>query len=112
MSQLTKLLDGPILWIKRDDCTGLAGGGNKARKLEFLMDDALEQGADTIVTQGAALSNHARQTVAIATKLEMECHILLEAHTGSEDADYVYNGNVMLDQLFGYRDVFNLPKYC
>lgn len=101
MPQLTKLLDGPTLWIKRDDCTGLAGGGNKTRKLEFLMADALEQGADTIITQGATQSNHARQTVAIATKLEMDCHILLEDRTGSEDADYVYNGNVMLDQLFG-----------
>ncbi|MDX1267388.1 MAG: D-cysteine desulfhydrase [Oceanisphaera sp.] len=101
MPQLTKLLDGPTLWIKRDDCTGLAGGGNKTRKLEFLMADALEQGADTIITQGATQSNHARQTVAIATKLEMDCHILLEDRTGSEDADYNYNGNVMLDQLFG-----------
>lgn len=101
MPQLTKLLDGPTLWIKRDDCTGLAGGGNKTRKLEFLMADALEQGADTIITQGATQSNHARQTVAIASKLEMDCHILLEDRTGSEDADYNYNGNVMLDQLFG-----------
>lgn len=101
MPQLTKLLDGPTLWIKRDDCTGLAGGGNKTRKLEFLMADALEQGADTIITQGATQSNHARQTVAIATKLEMDCHILLEDRTGSEDADYNHNGNVMLDQLFG-----------
>ncbi len=101
MPQLTKLLDGPTLWIKRDDCTGLAGGGNKTRKLEFLMADALEQGADTIITQGATQSNHARQTVAIATKLGLDCHILLEDRTGSEDADYVYNGNVMLDQLFG-----------
>ncbi|WMC10623.1 D-cysteine desulfhydrase [Oceanimonas pelagia] len=101
MHQLTKLLDGPNLWIKRDDCTGLAGGGNKTRKLEFLMADALEQGADTIITQGATQSNHARQTVAIATRLGMECHILLEDRTGSEDVDYNYNGNVMLDQLFG-----------
>ncbi|OXY81613.1 D-cysteine desulfhydrase [Oceanimonas doudoroffii] len=101
MHQLTKLLDGPNLWIKRDDCTGLAGGGNKTRKLEFLMADALEQGADTIITQGATQSNHARQTVAIATKLGLECHILLEDRTGAEDADYNYNGNVMLDQLFG-----------
>ncbi|OIN03789.1 D-cysteine desulfhydrase [Oceanisphaera psychrotolerans] len=101
MPQLTKLLGGPTLWIKRDDCTGLAGGGNKTRKLEFLMADALEQGADTIITQGATQSNHARQTVAIATKLGMPCHILLEDRTGSEDVDYVYNGNVMLDQLFG-----------
>jgi L-cysteate sulfo-lyase len=101
MEKLSKLLDGPNLWIKRDDCTGLAGGGNKTRKLEFLMADALEQGADTIITQGATQSNHARQTVAIATRLDMECHILLEDRVGSDDEDYIYNGNVMLDQLFG-----------
>lgn len=101
MEKLTKLLDGPNLWVKRDDCTGLAGGGNKTRKLEFLMADALEQGADTIITQGATQSNHARQTVAIATRLDMECHILLEDRVGSDDEDYIYNGNVMLDQLFG-----------
>lgn len=101
MEGLTKLLDGPNLWIKRDDCTGLAGGGNKTRKLEFLMAEALEQGADTIITQGATQSNHARQTVAIATRLDMGCHILLEDRVGSDDEDYIYNGNVMLDQLFG-----------
>jgi 1-aminocyclopropane-1-carboxylate deaminase/D-cysteine desulfhydrase-like pyridoxal-dependent ACC family enzyme len=55
---------GVELWIKRDDCTGLAGGGNKTRKLEFLLGDAFEQGADTLVTQGAVQSNHVRQTAA------------------------------------------------
>lgn len=97
---LSKALGGPTLWIKRDDCTGLAGGGNKTRKLEFLMADAIEQGADTIITQGATQSNHARQTAAIATKLGMACHILLEDRTGSKAVDYNYNGNVLLDQLF------------
>jgi L-cysteate sulfo-lyase len=101
MTALSKALGGPNLWIKRDDCTGLAGGGNKTRKLEFLMGDALEKGADTIITQGATQSNHARQTAAIATKMGMECHVLLEDRTGSEDEDYNYNGNVLLDQLFG-----------
>lgn len=101
MHQLTKLLGGPQLWIKRDDCTGLAGGGNKTRKLEFLMGDAISQGADTIITQGATQSNHARQTAAIAAKLGMQCHILLEDRTGSADIDYNHNGNVLLDQIFG-----------
>lgn len=101
MENLTRILDGPKLWIKRDDCTGLAGGGNKTRKLEFLMADAVAKGADTIITQGATQSNHARQTVAIAAKLGMESHVLLEDRTGSEDVDYNYNGNVFLDQLFG-----------
>jgi len=101
MKNLTKLLGGPNLWIKRDDCTGLAGGGNKTRKLEFLMADAVAQGADTIITQGATQSNHARQTAAIAAKMGMECHLLLEDRTGSEDDDYNHNGNVLLDQMLG-----------
>jgi L-cysteate sulfo-lyase len=101
LTNLTKELDGPNIWIKRDDCTGLAGGGNKTRKLEFLMADAIKEGADIIITQGATQSNHARQTAAAATKLNMKCYILLEDRTGSEDPDYNYNGNVMLNQLFG-----------
>jgi len=101
MKNLSKLLGGPNLWIKRDDCTGLAGGGNKTRKLEFLMGDALARGADSIITQGATQSNHARQTAAIATKMGMECHLLLEDRTGKKDVDYNYNGNVLMDQLYG-----------
>ncbi|MCP5025687.1 MAG: D-cysteine desulfhydrase [Actinomycetia bacterium] len=100
MPRLTELLGGPNLWIKRDDCTGLAGGGNKTRKLEFLMADAVQQGADTIVTQGATQSNHCRQTAAIAAKLGFSCHLLFEDRTRMEDDDYNLNGNVMLDQLF------------
>ncbi len=101
MKRLSEHLGGPNLWIKRDDCTGLSSGGNKTRKLEFLMADAVEEKADTIVTQGATQSNHARQTTAIAAKLGMECHVLLEDRTGYEDSAYVYNGNVLLDQLHG-----------
>lgn len=101
MKRLSEHLGGPNIWIKRDDCTGLAGGGNKTRKLEFLMADAVEKGADTVITQGATQSNHARQTAAIAAKLGLACHILLEDRTGMQDDDYNYNGNVMLDQLFG-----------
>ncbi len=101
MDGLTQALGGPRLWIKRDDCTGLAGGGNKTRKLEFLIADAKLNGADTIVTQGATQSNHTRQTAAIAAIEGLECHILLENRTGSSDPEYVYNGNVLLDQLFG-----------
>ena len=100
LTNLSKALGGPNIWIKRDDCTGLAGGGNKTRKLEFLMADALDQGADTIITQGATQSNHVRQTAAIATKMGMPCHALLEDRIGSKDVDYIYNGNVLLDQLY------------
>lgn len=101
MERLSKLLGGPRLWIKRDDCTGLSTGGNKTRKLEFLMADALEKKADTIITQGATQSNHARQTAAIAAKLGLACHILLEDRTHYEDDAYLNNGNVLLDQLHG-----------
>jgi L-cysteate sulfo-lyase len=101
MERISRALGGPNLWIKRDDCTGLSSGGNKTRKLEFLMADAVECKADTIITQGATQSNHARQTTAIAAKLGMECHVLLEDRTGYEDQAYVYNGNVLLDQLHG-----------
>lgn len=101
MPRISEALGGPNLWIKRDDCTGLSGGGNKTRKLEFLMADAVEQGADTIITQGATQSNHARQTTAAAAKLGMECHVLLEDRTGYTDPAYQFNGNVLLDQLHG-----------
>ena len=101
MDRLSEILGGPRLWVKRDDCTGLSSGGNKTRKLEFLMADAQSKGADTIITQGATQSNHARQTTAAAAKLGMECHILLEDRTGSNDNNYILNGNVLLDRLHG-----------
>ncbi|WOJ95648.1 D-cysteine desulfhydrase [Congregibacter brevis] len=100
LKNLSRSLGGPNIWIKRDDCTGLAGGGNKTRKLEFLMADAEQQGADTVITQGATQSNHARQTAAIAAKMGMHCEIILENRTGSTIDDYNYNGNVFLDELF------------
>jgi L-cysteate sulfo-lyase len=101
MDNLTRLLGGPRLWIKRDDCTGLSSGGNKTRKLEFLMAEALAQEADVVITQGATQSNHARQTVAAAAKLGMQCHILLEDRTGNTQFNYTENGNVLLDRLHG-----------
>lgn len=92
---------GLDLWIKRDDCTGLAGGGNKTRKLEFLLGAAFEEDADTLVTQGAVQSNHVRQTAAAAAAHGLACEIILEERTGSRATDYVGNGNVLLDRLFG-----------
>ena len=100
MDNLSRYLGGPRIWIKRDDCTGLAGGGNKTRKLEFLLADAEAQGADSVITQGATQSNHARQTAAIAARLRLPCHLILEDRTASRDPDYTHNGNVLLDELF------------
>ncbi|EBA15768.1 D-cysteine desulfhydrase [Roseobacter sp. SK209-2-6] len=101
LDRLSKELGGPEIWIKRDDCTGLSTGGNKTRKLEFLMAEAELQDADVVITQGATQSNHARQTAAFAAKLGIQCHILLEDRTGSNDANYKNNGNVLLDHLHG-----------
>ena len=101
MECLSRHLGGPRLWIKRDDCTGLSSGGNKTRKLEFLVGDALARGADTLITQGAVQSNHARQTAAAAARFGLECHIQLEDRTGNQTPDYTLNGNVLLDRLHG-----------
>lgn len=99
--RLTSVLGGPEIWIKRDDCTGLSTGGNKVRKLEFLMGEAQAQGFVRVATHGATQSNHARQTAAAAARLGMACDLLLEDRTGYGDADYTENGNVLLDGLHG-----------
>ncbi len=101
MPRLSEALGGPEIWIKRDDCTGLSTGGNKTRKLEFLMAEAQAEGAEMVMTQGATQSNHARQTAAAAAKLGLACHILLEDRTGYNYDNYKYNGNVLLDHLHG-----------
>lgn len=101
LENLTRALGGPKLWVKRDDCTGLGTGGNKTRKLEFLIADALAKGADTIVTQGAVQTNHGRQTAAIATRLGLRCIILLEHRIDTDDPEYLNSGNVLLDRLYG-----------
>jgi L-cysteate sulfo-lyase len=97
MARLSAHLGGPTLWIKRDDCTGLATGGNKTRKLEFLVGDALRQGADTLITLGALQSNHARQTAAAAAKLGLKCVLVLEERVSQPTDAYKHNGNVLLD---------------
>lgn len=109
LPNLTRHLGGPNLYIKRDDCTGLATGGNKTRKLEFLAAQALEQGADTLITQGAVQSNHARQTVAAAARLGLKCKILLEQRVPDASEEYEDSGNVLLDRLMGGEIVARLP---
>ena len=101
LPRLSQYLGGPQVYVKRDDCTGLATGGNKTRKLEFSMGQAVEQGADTVITVGAVQSNHVRQTAAAAAKLGMSCEVLLE-HRIKEPSDaYLNSGNVLLDRMFG-----------
>ncbi len=99
MDNLTKALGGPQLWIKRDDCTGLATGGNKTRKLEYLVADAIDKGADTLVTQGATQSNHVSQTAAAARKVGMKCFALLEHRVTNQGDQYAQTGNVLFDDL-------------
>lgn len=94
---------GREIWVKRDDATSFALGGNKVRKLEYLAAAALEAGADTLVTAGAIQSNHVRQTAAVAARLGMECVALLENPIGTTDANYLGNGNRLLLDLFGTR---------
>ena len=101
MPNLTRALGGPQLWIKRDDCTGVATGGNKNRKLEFLIGEAMAQAASHVVTQGAVQSNHVRQTAAVAAKFGLKCTAVLEHRIQTNDPDYLDNGNVLLDRLYG-----------
>ena len=98
MENLEKLLGGPRLFIKRDDQTGLGLGGNKTRKLEFLLADALKEGADCLITAGAAQSNHCLQTAAAAACCGLDCHLAL----GGTAPEKV-TGNLLLDLLFGAR---------
>ncbi|MFI4980966.1 MAG: D-cysteine desulfhydrase [Nevskiales bacterium] len=100
LPNLSRHLGGPDIWIKRDDCTVVANGGNKVRKLEFLAGEAKALGADHLVTQGAVQSNHVRQTAAVARRLGMKCTALLEHRIDTNDRDYLNSGNVLLDRLF------------
>lgn len=98
---LSRALGGPEIWVKRDDCTGLAGGGNKARKLEYLMAEAVARKADRIVTAGGIQSNHARQTAAAAARLGLRCTLVLTDSVPGRGAAYHGSANLLLDRLFG-----------
>ncbi len=103
LSRLSRLLDGPDIYIKRDDNTGLALGGNKTRKLEFLIGAALAEGATHVVTQGATQSNHVRQTIAAANRFGLKSTVLLEERVSGAPDEYYDSGNVLLDQILGAR---------
>jgi D-cysteine desulfhydrase len=99
LERLSRELGGPELYIKRDDQTGLAFGGNKTRKLEFLVGQALNEGADTLVTAGAAQSNHCRQTAAAAARAGLKCELILNG-----DKPAVLEGNLLLNELLGANE--------
>ena len=109
LENITNYINGPKIFIKRDDCTGLATGGNKTRKLEYLMPDAINKKATTVITIGAVQSNHARQTAAACAILNIKCIIVLEQRLEEAPSAYMNSGNVFLDKLFGAELIF-CPK--
>src|SRR5580692_11149529 len=96
-------LNGVKLYVKRDDLMGLGGGGNKLRKLEFLLGDAISQGSDTFITVGGLQSNHARLSAAAAAHIGMACELVLTQVVPRSDEAYRRNGNVLLDEIFGAK---------
>ena len=100
MNRFSAALGGPEIWIKRDDQTGLATGGNKTRKLELLIGEALQQGADVVLTVGAVQSNHCRQTAAAAARAGLECVLVLRGYAPPHDQ---WTGNLLLNDLLGAR---------
>jgi len=103
LPNLSKYLKGPKIWIKRDDCTGLAMGGNKARQLEYYLGHALSKKADTVLTTGAIQSNHVRMSVAAARKLGMDIEVLLEHRVNHRKSEYYQSGNPFLIELMGAK---------
>lgn len=102
LPRLSRALGGPQVWVKRDDQTGLAAGGNKTRKLEFLVADALHQRADTLITVGAPQSNHCRQTAAAAARCGLRRILVLRGHAPARRT-----GNLLLDEILGAELVWS-----
>jgi L-cysteate sulfo-lyase len=101
LDRLRRHIGGPRLYIKRDDCTGLAVGGNKTRKAEYLIGAALAAGATAIVSEGGLQSNHARQMAAAAAKAGLKCHLVLDHRVAIDTVLYQENGNLLLDRVLG-----------
>jgi D-cysteine desulfhydrase len=108
LTRLSETLGGPDIYMKRDDLLGLSAGGNKTRKLEFLVADALQQGADTLVTCGAVQSNHCRLTLAAAVKEGLRCRLVLEERVAGS-YDELASGNNFLFQLLGVEKIKVVP---
>ncbi len=99
LPRLSRALGGPEIWIKRDDLLGLAGGGNKTRKLEFLVAEALAQGADTLITVGAPQSNHCRLTLAAAAREGLKCRLIIEERVAGSYAETALGNNLLFDLM-------------
>ena len=102
MTRLTQHLGGPRLWVKREDCTGPGFGGNKLRKLDYVLHEALSAGVDTLVSGGVVQSNSQRQVAAAAAKLGMECHLAVyHGRLAPPTREYETSGNALLNRLYG-----------
>ena len=102
MTRLTQHLGGPRLWVKREDCTGPGFGGNKLRKLDYVLHEALSAGVDTLVSGGVVQSNSQRQVAAAAAKLGLDCHLAVyHGRLAPPSAEYGRTGNALLNRLFG-----------
>jgi len=102
MKRLSAHLGGPRLWVKREDCTGLGMGGNKLRKLDYVLHEAIAAGADTLVSGGVVQSNSQRQVAAAAAKLGLACHLAVyHGRLAPPSEDYEKTGNALLNRLFG-----------
>ncbi len=108
LPRFTSALGGPEIWIKRDDLLGLAAGGNKTRKLEFLVADAIAQGADTLVTVGAPQSNHCRLTLAAAAKEGLNCRLIIEERVAGSYSPAALGNNLLFD-LMGAESIRSVP---
>lgn len=102
LGRLSKFLGGAEVWAKREDCnSGLAFGGNKTRKLEYLVADAISQGCDTLVSIGGVQSNHTRQVAAVAARVGMKCVLIQESWVDWSDPAYERVGNILLSRILG-----------
>jgi len=109
MKNLSTAVDGGSLYVKRDDCNGLAFGGNKVRQLEFYLGEAINNGCDTIMMTGAVQSNFIRTAAAACRKLGLNCHAQLEERVDKHDLEYRNNGNVLLNNILG-ATLYSFPE--
>src|SRR5882724_4159953 len=104
LKNLTAHLEGPRLWVKHEDCTGIGFGGNKLRKLDYVLREAIDSGADTLVSGGVVQSNSQRQVAAVAARLGFECHLAVyHGRLEPPTPDYETSGNALLNRLFGAK---------